>query len=435
MTERRRLASLAAATFGLTLLTGLLRAASVGSSSGPSADSLVPVLGATALLCLVGLTFRRTPGTAWLALVAASAVILVDVTGFVRGITATDPGAAPVVLTGLVGLAAVVAGGAAVGYASAPGRRLHVVVGWFGGAALLVIGVFDVLAILGLPSGSLDPGSTVFDGLRPVTRAALVVIVAGVSLGLVGDVRPAVARTRRRLAIDGRPRGTGIRGGLAAAATTTRVFLDEALPDRLATRRAVASAERSRIAAELHAEVVPAIRHALSEAERDGSVERLASSLREVLGEVDRLVASRHSIVLDEFGLLAAIEWLSERTEERSAVRVGIDVMGDPDGARPPADVAWAAFRVTQLALDNVVRHAPTAHVAISLEVRADVVSLSIRDDGPGLPTDVAAIAVAGGHRGLADMRTEAEACHATLVVGRDAAGTGTAVRFGWPAA
>ena len=65
---------------------------------------------------------------------------------------------------------------------------------------------------------------------------------------------------------------------------------------------------------------------------------------------------------------MPGIEWLAERVEDRSDVRVEIVVDGgdgvrSPGVARPvrPRGTERAAFRVAQLALDNVVRHAPAS--------------------------------------------------------------------------
>jgi signal transduction histidine kinase len=144
--------------------------------------------------------------------------------------------------------------------------------------------------------------------------------------------------------------------------------------------------------------------------------------------------------VLEELGLLGGLEWLAERTEDRSDVRVEILVDGDPADpaagpprpARPPRDVERAAFRVAQLALDNVVRHAPGASVSVGLVADATHVRLRIEDDGTGPPIDEAA-AARGGRRGLADMRAEARACGAALDVGRGPGDAGTAIGFRWP--
>ena len=117
------------------------------------------------------------------------------------------------------------------------------------------------------------------------------------------------------------------------------------------------------------------------------------------------MLVARRSIVLEEMGLLAGVEWLAERVEDRSDVRVEIVVEATADAAggeagRPPRDVERAAFRVAQLALDNVVRHAPGAHGAVSRSRRPRRrVRLRIEDDGDGPPVDEAAAARGGPAR------------------------------------
>jgi two-component system, NarL family, sensor histidine kinase UhpB len=196
--------------------------------------------------------------------------------------------------------------------------------------------------------------------------------------------------------------------------------------------------ERGRLAADLHADVLPALRRALSSAEDGGSVERLAVDLRDAVDEVEALLSQRRSIVLEEMGLLAAVEWLAERVEERSDVRVVIDVGGasaaSPSGSRPPRSVERAAFRIAQLALDNVERHAPGSTVEVTLVVAPEQVHLTLVDNGPGL-TSTPEAAATEGRRGLSDMRSEAVACGGRVRVGRaNPPGTGTSITFDWPA-
>ena len=218
-----------------------------------------------------------------------------------------------------------------------------------------------------------------------------------------------------------------------------RVFLDELVPGREAGRAEAAESERGRLAADLHAEVLPSLRRALAEAESGGTVERLAADLRTAVDEVEAMLLARRSIVLEEMGLLSGLEWLAERTEDRSDVRVQILVEPDASGAasgtgaRPPRDVERAAFRVAQLALDNVVRHAPGASVAVRVAVAPGRVHVRVEDDGEGPPIDEAG-AARRGRRGLADMRAEAQATGASLQVGRGAGDRGTAIDYRWDA-
>jgi signal transduction histidine kinase len=136
----------------------------------------------------------------------------------------------------------------------------------------------------------------------------------------------------------------------------------------------------------------------------------------------------RQSIVLEQFGLVAALEWLAERTEERSRLRVELQLDGDvPDrpGALDPA-VARAAFRVALLALDNVVRHAGATTATIRLAGGGAELRLSVTDDGPARPQRVN-----GSGRGIPDMRAVAAATGGTIVV--DLAHGGR-VAVTWPA-
>ena len=214
------------------------------------------------------------------------------------------------------------------------------------------------------------------------------------------------------------------------------MFVDEVVPGRDVGRAEAVETERTRLAADLHAEVLPSLRRALVEAESGGTVERLAADLRSAVEEVESLLVSRRSIVLEEMGLRAAIEWLAERIEDRSDVRVEIEVEGDNTVVgeavtRPPRDAERAAFRVAQLALDNVVRHVPEGVAVVTIAVAPTEIRLRIEDDGPSRRIDEAA-AVRAGRRGIADMRAEAASCGGTLALGPGRGGRGTAVAFDW---
>jgi signal transduction histidine kinase len=311
------------------------------------------------------------------------------------------------------------------------------VVGGLVVVALLGAGVW-ALATTGFAGPTTGPDATSLGNLRVVTRTSLGSVVLFVALGLLGDARPAAARARRRLAIT-RPTPHTPSERADYAMVWLRAFLDESAPGRTRAHRAALS-ERSRIARDLHAEVVPAVRRALAEAERDGSVEHLAASLRDVLHEVDALVGSEHAIQLEFGGIVPALEWLAERVEERSTVRVTMNVEDWPEGrpGQPPMEVAAAAFRVAGLALENVIRHAPGSQATVHIQVGPERVRLVIADDGPGLPAEIKRTAASAGRRGLADMVAEASGSDASLQVDRGggtADGPGTTVTFEWPAA
>jgi signal transduction histidine kinase len=286
-----------------------------------------------------------------------------------------------------------------------------------------------VVATAGSVPPNLSDGGSSLGPLSIVTRTFLVATTFFVVVGLVGEGRPAWTRARRRVAITA---ATGEDPPGSAIGPLLRAFGEEIAPGRSRAHRA-AVRERSRIARELHAEVVPAVRRAIAEAEDGGSIERLASALRDVLDEVDGLVQSQRAIQLEIGGLVPALEWLAERVEERSDVRVVITVSDPPGGlGEPPPDVQAAAYRIADLALENARRHAPGATVEVAVASGIDSVSLTIGDDGPGLrSTSRSGPGEGRPGRGLIDMAEEAAGCGGGLDIEQPADG-GTVVRFTW---
>ena len=204
----------------------------------------------------------------------------------------------------------------------------------------------------------------------------------------------------------------------------------ETVPFANRLRRTGAQAERDRLASDLHAEVLPAIASRAEELERRGD-SASAEVLRDLAHEVRDLVSARRLPILEDDGLVAAAEWLAESLESRSSVRIEIDLAADT-GVRPPLAIERSAYRVLQLALDNVLRHAAASKAIVTISGTARALTLVVSDDGRGLDPGEAAKAKRSGHLGMSDMRAEAEAVGATLVFGNPA--PGTTVTFRWTA-
>jgi len=203
------------------------------------------------------------------------------------------------------------------------------------------------------------------------------------------------------------------------------LLADELVPARTDTRRAAAEEERARLAADLHAHVLPELRRAAAAAASAGAPPEMQVDLRRALEDVEQLMHQRQSVVLEQFGLVAALEWLAERTEERSPLRVELELDGAvPDGpASIEPRVARAAFRIALLGLDNVVRHAGATTATLHLDA-GDALRLVVADDGPP-----ASLEAARG-RGLADMQTAAAESGGTI---RFAGNSGARVEATWP--
>jgi signal transduction histidine kinase len=100
------------------------------------------------------------------------------------------------------------------------------------------------------------------------------------------------------------------------------------------------------------------------------------------------------------------------------------------DGARPPADVELAVFRVAQEALSNAVTHGAPP-IVVRYAAASDRASLSVTDQGVGIAPDAAAKAARSGHYGLLNMRQRAEQIGARIDVRRSPDG-GTSIGLSW---
>jgi signal transduction histidine kinase len=400
----------------------------IGPAPAGTLDDLVPALVAAGQLCVVGLTRRSHPSASWLATIGAVAVVTVDLATYARGVRPAFDGDAWRAMSILVSLTALLGVATATAYA-ATRRRLPqawVALGGFvalaataGAAIWATANASDVTVTTatGSPLGSL--------GL--VTRAFLVSTLALTVLGAIGDALPAAERARRAT----QPAPASLRDRAPATIRWLRAFVDELAPGRARARRA-ALAERSRFARDLHADVMPGLRRILAEAEREVAPEQLARSLRAVLEDVEAVGTRAHPIQLEVGGLVPALEWLAERVEARSDIRIDLEIAEAAPASSPPDDVAAAAFRVATLALDNVVRHAPGSSACVTVAAHGDRVDLTIGDDGPGLSSNALASALANGRRGIADMGAEGSACGAKVEIGSGPGGTGTLVTFAW---
>jgi signal transduction histidine kinase len=150
--------------------------------------------------------------------------------------------------------------------------------------------------------------------------------------------------------------------------------------------------ERRRLARELHDETGQALTSILlglkplEEALSDHPAHTAVTELREhvvaALQDVRRLAVELRPAVLDDYGLVPALERLAESFGEQSGVRVDFrSALGE---TRLPSDVETALYRVVQESLTNVVKHANANNVSVSLARRGAAVAAVIEDDGVG---------------------------------------------------
>ena len=127
--------------------------------------------------------------------------------------------------------------------------------------------------------------------------------------------------------------------------------------------------------------------------ERLGRVRGLLSQVEQ---QMRRLTHEIRPPMLDDLGLLAALEFLRDGLEQRSTLSIQVE---GPRDQRYPSAVEITVYRVVQEALTNVVKHASASEVSVTVSCNNGRLVCSVRDDGVGF--DVAAQASGRGARGL----------------------------------
>jgi signal transduction histidine kinase len=196
-------------------------------------------------------------------------------------------------------------------------------------------------------------------------------------------------------------------------------------------RAAATQAERTRLAREIHdtiAQGLSGIALQLGAAERALDVappdarlhlEIAGSMTREVLAEARRSVWNLRAPALDHGDIADALRGLAER-QSRPELCVVFTQQGVARHLLPQIEAAL--LRVTQEALSNALRHAEATAVSITLAYEAEVVRLTVQDDGMGF--DVAAsptmpASLSGGF-GLAGMHERLAALGGDLALRND---------------
>ena len=188
--------------------------------------------------------------------------------------------------------------------------------------------------------------------------------------------------------------------------------------------------QAKRIAYALHGEasqLVASVHLALADVATRLPPERVKEiqSVRGLLDQIeDRIRRISHELrptILDDLGLVPAIEFLADGISQRWGIPV--TVHGSVDG-NLPLTVETALYRAAQEALTNVARHAQATQADVTLEQSPELITCSVRDDGHGF--DPALVATKGRQGlGLVEIRERMAALGGTLrLVRRSERGT-----------
>lgn len=139
----------------------------------------------------------------------------------------------------------------------------------------------------------------------------------------------------------------------------------------------------------------------------DGMMNNLPPSGQQTIGEIKRLIERietelrrlSHELrptILDDLGLVPAVEFLTQGVSKRFGIPITVE--GDTAGRISP-QVEVALYRIIQEALSNINKHARAAHVSIRIQKEQNKIHLTITDDGSGF--DVQSVLGQKGRSGL----------------------------------
>ncbi len=139
---------------------------------------------------------------------------------------------------------------------------------------------------------------------------------------------------------------------------------------------------------------------------------------------VDRISSELRPVMLDDLGLLAAVDWLATEFQKRSGINCKFT--SEADEMVFDSTQSITIFRLIQEAFTNITRHAKANKVSVDLAIVGDEIQLSIADDGVGITQQQIADPKAFG---LMGMRERIHAVDGSIdLVGKAGKGTSIAV-------
>lgn len=112
-------------------------------------------------------------------------------------------------------------------------------------------------------------------------------------------------------------------------------------------------------------------------------VESMSQLINDASGITRRIITGLRPTILDDLGLLAALEWQAGQFHKLSGIECRVNCIGDKGGLDQPRSIAL--FRILQEALTNVTRHSGASRVEIEFHHSDEEVVMSVIDNGRGM--------------------------------------------------
>ena len=166
--------------------------------------------------------------------------------------------------------------------------------------------------------------------------------------------------------------------------------------------KAAEESERKRIARELHDEfgqMLAVLKFDISWMERRlaeqstlnpysailDKARSMATLTDDLIRTVRRIATSLRPSILDDLGLIPALEWQAKEFQNRTGINCQFSTDLDSQTCRLESERATALFRIAQELFTNILRHADASQVDLVLEKQDEFLTLYVSDNGRGL--------------------------------------------------
>ena len=194
--------------------------------------------------------------------------------------------------------------------------------------------------------------------------------------------------------------------------------------------------ERRNISRELHDEVGQSLGSLLVDAGRLGAMlpadnaaaherlQKIRDTAENTLQSVRDMALLLRPSMLDDLGLVAALEWQGREVSRRSDAEVQVDAEGIPENL--PDESKTAIYRLVQEALNNAARHAQAKNIRVVARQTDGKIHVEVSDDGAGFdPQRTRGMGILG-------MEERAKRLGGTMAID-SRPGAGTTLRFELP--
>jgi PAS domain S-box-containing protein len=178
-----------------------------------------------------------------------------------------------------------------------------------------------------------------------------------------------------------------------------RVGYQEQLKALALNLQQIREEERTNISREIHDELgqqLTGLKMSLSILKRkispdnDDSLQKINDAIsitNDAMIAVRRISAQLRPSILDDLGLLAAMEWQSEEFEKRYGIHTEF-ISNQTNLDELSTEIKTGIFRIYQESLTNVLKHAKATKVDTSLHIDNNLITLAVADNGIGFDAD-----------------------------------------------